>query len=121
VDGAVIAAVISAGVAIAAAVVSGWTASNLQRDRLKQELKTEFMAEEAIVALLSDKDWKLRSFKAIKRHLNGFDDNALRQLLVRSGALCFTGATGIELWGLRHRNGDLLGKRSPTPESDDPA
>jgi hypothetical protein len=45
----------------------------VQRERLRQELRTEFMAEQAIVQLLSHESWDLRSFEAISRHVGGFD------------------------------------------------
>lgn len=67
------------------------------------------MAEEAIRHLLQDERWKLRNFELIKRRVGGFDEEALRQLLVRAGALRFEGEGGEELWGLRERNADRLG------------
>jgi len=80
-----------------------------QEARLRTELRTEFMAEEAIRALLSHEDWTLRSFEAIKRRVKGFDDNELRQLLVRAGAVAFERRdSSTELWGLREKNLDEL-------------
>ncbi len=76
----------------------------IQRDRLRQELRTQFMAEQALLDLLEHPKWKLRSFDAISTRLGGFDDDSLRQLLVRAGAVRFKGKEGEELWGLRHRN-----------------
>lgn len=91
-------------VALLVAAGTSFGSFYLQRSRLRQELRTEFMAEEAIVALLEHPDWNLRSFKAIQDRIGGFEDDALRQLLVRAGALRFKGADGKELWGLRRRN-----------------
>jgi hypothetical protein len=72
------------------------------------EMRTEFMAEEAIRALLRHEQWAQRSFDEIKNRVRGFPDAELRQLLVRAGAVAFTGTrgsnTGKELWGLRERN-----------------
>ncbi len=62
------------------------------------------MAEEAIRALLDLEGWGKRTFKEIKRRLGGFEDDELRKLLVRAGAIRFTRrADGEELWGLRRR------------------
>ncbi len=78
----------------------------LQQERLRTELRTEFMAEEAVKKLLSVERWKKRSFDEIKKRVAGFEDNELRKLLVRSGAVRFEGGNGGELWGLRERNED---------------
>ena len=71
------------------------------------DLRTEFMAEQAINRLLSVKGWEKRSFKAIQARIGGFTDNELKQLLVRSGAVRFRGKgenDAAELWGLLSRN-----------------
>jgi hypothetical protein len=76
-----------------------------QEERLRTELRTEFMAEEAIRALLNHPEWVQRSFDEIKHHVRGFEDNELRQLLVRSGAVAFARTRDRkEMWGLRERN-----------------
>jgi hypothetical protein len=71
-----------------------------QASRLRTELRTEFMAEEAIHALLTHEDWTLRSLDAIKRRVKGFDDEELRRLLVRAGAVAFDRPdSSEEMWG----------------------
>jgi len=102
-------AAISAAVALVVAALTAVAGFRLQSDRLRLELRTQFMAEEAIRQLLLDPRWKLRSFELIKRRIGGFDDDSLRQLLVRAGALRFQANDGDELWGLRERNADQLG------------
>jgi len=62
------------------------------------------MAEQAVNQLLQAEEWKKRSFEAIKRRIGGFEDNELRQLLVRAGAIRFEGEGDRELWGLVERN-----------------
>jgi hypothetical protein len=47
-------------------------AFRLQEERLRTELRTEFMAEEAIHALLNHPRWTQRSFEEIKRRVRGF-------------------------------------------------
>lgn len=74
-----------------------------QQHRLETELRTEFMAEEALRRLLLETR-PLRTFTAIKRRVRGFEDDELRQLLVRAGALCYERRRDkAELWGLRER------------------
>jgi len=82
----------------------------LQEERLRTELRTEFMAEEAIKQLLNHPRWpQQRSFAEIKRRIGGFEDNELRRLLVRAGAVKFKRIEdGAEMWGLRERNVDAL-------------
>jgi len=62
------------------------------------------MAEQAAKKLLESPEWKKRSFDEIKNRLAGFDDNELRKILVRSGAVRFEGDNSRELWGLISRN-----------------
>ncbi|MGD6749803.1 hypothetical protein [Streptomyces sp. BH105] len=81
----------------------------LQEQRLRTELRTQFMAEEAIRELLNRAQPK-RSFEVIKDQVGGFNDNELRQLLVRAGAIRFYGANRKEWWGLRERNWPELKK-----------
>jgi hypothetical protein len=101
-------AVVSAVVALVVAAVTTGATFRLQENRLRLELRTQFMAEEAIRLLLQHERWQQRSFDVMKRHIGGFDDESLRQLLVRAGALRFEGKQGEELWGLRDRNLDRL-------------
>ena len=73
-----------------------------------ENLKTEYQAETVIKQLLKHEDWSLRSFKVIKNKLKGFEDNELRKLLIRSGAICFRDRDGEEKWGLLERNKERL-------------
>ena len=76
----------------------------MQETRLRAEFGTQFMAEQAVRALLEYEGFRKRTFAAIKERLGGFHEDELRQLLVRSGAVRFTGQGGTELWGLASRN-----------------
>lgn len=82
------------------------------------------MAESAIVRLLKHPRWAKRSFKQISARLGGFEDNELRRLLVRAGAVRFS-KDGVEYWGLVERNRDLLNVRDSAAAGfsaeDDPA
>ena len=89
---------------IVTAAFTGYVTFRIQERRLRQELKTEFMAEMVAKELLSDERWKKRSFEEIKKRLGGFEDNELRKILVRAGAVRFEQKDGGELWGLMSRN-----------------
>lgn len=43
------------------------------------------------------------SFDLIKQYIHGLDDNELRRLLLRSGAICVKDASANECWGLYDR------------------
>lgn len=86
------------------AAFTGYVTFRVQEERLKKELKTEFMAEQVVNRLLNDEKWQKRSFEEIKKRLGGFEDDELRKLLVRSGAVRFEKSGGSELWGLIERN-----------------
>ncbi|NUM46685.1 MAG: hypothetical protein HUU38_18430 [Anaerolineales bacterium] len=86
------------------AIIAAFFTFTLQERRLKTESRTEFMAEQAAKKLLEADKWKKRSFDEIKKRLAGFDDNELRKILVRSGAVRFEGENGKEFWGLISRN-----------------
>jgi len=102
-------AAVSAIVALLVAGITSAGAMKLQRDRLREEFRTQFMAEAALRELLLHKGWQLRTFDSLRKHIGGFEDDSLRQLLVRAGAVRFEGPNGQELWGLRERNADRLG------------
>ncbi len=89
---------------ILVAAFTGYVTFRIQEHRLRHELRTEFMAEQAVRELLSEEQWKKRSFGAIKKRVGGFEDNELRKILVRSGAVRFEREDGEELWGLISRN-----------------
>ena len=112
-------ALVSGAVALLVAGITSWinffmqgkrldNELSMQREKLREELKTEFMAEQALVGLLEHHSYGLRKFSTIRDHVSGFQDDELRQLLVRSGALRFRGTGGTELWGLRSRNMERL-------------
>lgn len=83
-------------------------AMEMQETRLRAQLRTEFMAEEAIVRLLRHRNCSKRSFEAIQARIGGFGDDELRRLLVRAGAVRFGNGKGEEFWGLRDRNDEEL-------------
>lgn len=94
--------------AVIVAALTGYITFRVQEERLKKELKTEFMAEKVAKDLLSNNKWDQRSFEAIKNRLGGFEDDELRKILVRAGAVRFKGKDGEELWGLISKNETAL-------------
>lgn len=106
--------IIAAAVGGLAAIVVSFITSLLtgfwQVRQLREELRTEYMAEEVVRKLLNRPDWRRRSFEVIKSRLKGFDDDELRKILVRAGAVSFKGNEDEtrEFWGLRERNEDSI-------------
>lgn len=84
----------------------------IAQQRLGAENRLADASHKAIERLLRQKEWELRSFDALKKHLPGFEDNELRKLLVAAGAISFAeDRTGRELWGLMDRNAVKLAPR----------
>lgn len=92
------------------AAFTGYITFRIQKERLKEEMKSEYMAERVVYKLLSDDRWKKRSFSEIQKRLgDGFPENELRKILLRAGAVRFEKKeTKDELWGLLERNKEDL-------------
>lgn len=78
---------------------------------LKQTYKTDFMAEETAKHFLSHKSHIERSFDVLQKHLGGFEDNELRKILVRSGAIREFREDGSEWWKLLSRMDEYIEKK----------
>lgn len=74
--------------------------------KTRAEFGQELSAEEAVKHLLKCTRWKRRTFRAIKYHIGGYEDDELRKLLVRAGTIRFHKDT--ETWGLISRNINVL-------------
>jgi hypothetical protein len=105
----VAAAVIAAFVGILTALITALATVGAAERRLRRDFRLEFAAESVARQLMMDPEWRLRSFDVIKDHLGGFEDDDLRRILVRAGAIRFWSRTGKELWGLLERNRHRLG------------
>ena len=108
----------SAVSALLGALVGGGTSWVLNRQQFENQLKlareahrTEFMAEETARALLSHKGFTDRSFDTLKRHLGGFEDDELRKILVRAGAMRIYREDGTEWWRLVSRMDEFIEKK----------
>jgi hypothetical protein len=104
--------------ALLGALVGGGTSWVLNRQQFDNQLKlareqhrTEFMAEETARALLSHKGFTDRSFEALQRHLGGFEEDELRKILVRAGAMRFYRDDGSEWWRLVSRMDEFIEKK----------
>ena len=94
--------------AIITSLLTMGTGLFLARKRMEREFKLQFQTETVIHQLLSHPRWRLRTFKTLKHHLGGFEDDELRKMLLQSGAIRFEDSEGIEVWGLLEKNHDLL-------------
>lgn len=77
---------------------------------LQQQYRTEFMAEETARHFLSHKGFTDRSFDVLKKHLGGFEDDELRKILVRAGAVRTYRDDDSEWWYLLSRMGERIEK-----------
>ena len=68
------------------------------------------MAEETAHHFLSDKKYTDRSFELLKKKLGGFDDDELRKILVRAGAVRTYRKDDSEWWYLLSRMGERIEK-----------
>lgn len=84
-------------VSIVSGAVGGYGTYRVQERKLQKEYQLQDSAERVARALLSDPTWRLRSFKVIRHHLGGFEENELRKILVRCGAIRFMSKSGQEL------------------------
>jgi hypothetical protein len=108
----------SALFALLGTFVGGLITYILQRQRFKQELilkqeefKTEFVAENTAKHFLNNKSYTDRSFDVLKRHLGGFDEDELRKILVRAGAIRTYRDDGSEWWRLLSRMDEYIEKK----------
>jgi|GEM_PF-427252 len=93
-------AILSASVSLLVAIFTTLFAER----RMRQEYKLDFAAEYVARRLLKHPDWKWRSFETIKHHLGGFEDDELRRILVRAGAIrSVDRSKDVEVWGLVQR------------------
>jgi 5-bromo-4-chloroindolyl phosphate hydrolysis protein len=113
----------SALYALLGTVVGGLISMILQKLKYDQELKirreenkTEFMAETTARHFLSHKGYTDRSFETLKNHLGGFEDNELRKILVRAGAIRFFRDDGSEWWRLLSRMEEFIEKKRDRSE-----
>jgi hypothetical protein len=79
--------------------------------RVREENKTEFQAEQTALHFLSHKIYTDRSFETLKKHLGGFEDDELRKILVRAGAIRTYREDKSEWWRLLSRNDEYIANK----------
>lgn len=104
-----LAALVAGLVAVLTSVLTAIVTLRISKRKAELDFKTEFAAERVAHELMMDPDWRWRSFEVIRHHLGGFEDNELRKILVRAGAIRVESRQGKELWGLLDRNRDNIG------------
>jgi len=101
------------------AIIGGLISVGLQYQRFHQEIKlkreehkTDFMAEHTVKHFLNHKSYTDRSFETIKKHVGGFEDDELRKILVRAGAIRTYRNDGSEWWRLLSRMDEFIEKKT---------
>ena len=104
--------------ALLGALVGGGISYFLNRQQFANQLRltqeqhrTEFMAEETARVFLSHKGFTDRSFETLRMHLGGFEDDELRKILVRAGAMRVYRADGSEWWRLLSRMDEFIERK----------
>ena len=104
--------------ALLGAVVGGGISWLLNRQQLGNQLralpeqhKVEFMAETTARHFLSHKSFTDRSFETLRQHLGGFEDDELRKILVRAGAIRVYREDGSEWWRLLSRMDEFIERK----------
>ena len=65
-----------------------------------QEYSTDYTAEAMARDLLHQDAWQQGTLSEFKQQLGSFEDNELRKILVRAGAVHLSNVNGEEVWGL---------------------
>ena len=101
--------------ALLGALVGGGISYFLNRQQFANQLRiaqeqhrTEFMAEETARHFLSHRAFTDRSFETLRTHLGGFEDDELRKILVRAGAMRIYREDGSEWWRLVSRMDEFI-------------
>ena len=104
---------------LAAVIIGGGISYFTNRQQLanqlavvRQENKTDFMAEETARHFLNHQGYTDRSFETLQKHLGGFDEEELRKILVRAGAIREYRADGSEWWRLLSRMSEYIEKKT---------
>jgi hypothetical protein len=104
--------------ALLGAIVGGGISWLLNRQQLANQLRTlqeqhkvEFMAETTARHFLSHKSFTDRSFETLRNHLGGFQDDELRKILVRAGAIRVYREDGSEWWRLLSRMEEYIERK----------
>jgi hypothetical protein len=104
--------------ALLGALVGGGISYALNRQQFRNQLrilqeqnKAEFMAETTARHFLAHKAYTDRSFETLRNHLGGFEDDELRKILVRAGAIRVYRDDGSEWWRLLSRMDEYIERK----------
>ena len=78
---------------------------------LREQFKTEYMAEQTARHFLSHRGYTDRSFDTLAKHLGGYGDDDLRRILVRAGAIRDFRDDGSEWWRLLSRMDEYIERK----------
>ena len=99
---------VAALIAVEVSAITGLVTSLHTVKRLGRELMLVMQSEAIDTKLLQSPKWRLSMFKTLNYHILGFEEDELRQVLIRAGAVRSADAQGVETWGLLERVEDLL-------------
>ena len=99
---------IGAVIGAAAAVLTTQLQLRHQLRLAQEERKTDEQAELIAKKLLSHEKLFERSFEALSTAIGGFEEDELRKLLVRAGAIRTRRKDGSEWWGLLDKEIDRI-------------
>ena len=68
--------------------------------RYRDENAVHWRAERALRRLIKANGYPFVAFRIIRHHIGGFDDDELRRMLVRAGAVRFADPNHVEHWAL---------------------
>ncbi len=88
-----------------------------QLERLRAEHKTELAAEDTARHFLGHRGYTDRSFEVLRKHLGGFEDDELRRILVRAGAVRTFRDDGSEWWRLLSRMDEYIEQKTRSADA----
>ena len=98
--------VVAALIAAAVSAITGIATSRQTLERLRREFLLNMQAEALAKKLRQNPKWRFRAFKTLNYHIAGFEDDELRRVLIRAGAVRLADAQGVEICGLLERMED---------------
>lgn len=113
---ALVAAAVALVVALITALITAAVKLRNAGRMLREDVRLDFAPERLVRRLLSRRAYRRVSFEIIKSHLGGFDDDELRKILVRAGAVRLGANPAVpadtEIWGLLERNWNFARRSS---------
>lgn len=98
----------------AISLLTTWQSGKHQLASAREQVKTEYMAEKTAHYLLSHAGYTDRSFKTLKQHLGGFEEDELRKILVRAGGIRVFRKEADEWWRLVDRMDEYIDNKRKT-------